>query len=473
LSPSPDSPKLSRGTPDIGSFTRCRYCRLASAWIWKGEPLIKRSLVFVGLLVALPGMAPAEQNFKVSPTHSVSSDRYLPDVAYNWRHDEYLVVWHNLWPGDTRDVYAQRIKANGDLAGPWFCVSCGTNDRFAPSVAYDSSQDGYLVVWTYDAEGDGTRYSVMGKRIPFNGPGTESELSIFSVPAQPPVSGSSGWFPVVENDPDRHRYLVAWDKTSLGPMVTPDGLGHTFVGTTGLPDPPRPLMNTTGAHQVDVAYHSGQSDYLFVWRLPVGPGLAEIWGVRVDGATGNTVGGPGAEFRISNASSANERLFPSVAAASAEFYTVAWQQLITGDYDIVAVYLPAANPPVYAGVEDLIADDFVNETAPHVLATDQPGRFAIAYQKDTASGNQAVTLTSVSLEIPWPAQVTHEPDIPVYDFSFSDAEQPVTAASGKETLVIFEQQFPAAEREIWGWTPTILRDGFESGNTGRWSAAVP
>jgi len=212
-------------------------------------------------------------------------------------------------------------------------------------------------------------------------------------------------------------------------------------------------MSPSGAHQVDVAYHAGQGDYLFVWREPYAPGLADIWGVRVDGASGNTIGGPGAAFRINNASSANERLFPSVAAASAEFYTVAWQQLITGDYDIVAVYLPAANPPVYAGTEDLLADGVLNETAPFVLAMDQPGLFAIAYQEDTPSGNQAVTLTSVSLEIPWPVQVTHHPHIPVYDFSFSDAEQPVTATSGKETLVIFEQEFPAGEREIWGWTP--------------------
>jgi hypothetical protein len=39
---------------------------------------------------------------------TLDNEQYLPSVAYNWKHDEYLVVWHNQWGGN-RDIYAQRI----------------------------------------------------------------------------------------------------------------------------------------------------------------------------------------------------------------------------------------------------------------------------------------------------------------------------------------------------------------------------
>ncbi|MFL7792398.1 MAG: hypothetical protein AB8I69_09680, partial [Anaerolineae bacterium] len=48
-------------------------------------------------------------------------NNYNPAVAYNSRHDEYLVVWEND-RGATRDIYAQRVAGDGTLK-TWFTIA--------------------------------------------------------------------------------------------------------------------------------------------------------------------------------------------------------------------------------------------------------------------------------------------------------------------------------------------------------------
>ena len=42
-----------------------------------------------------------------------NSQEYSPAIAYNSKHNEYLVVWENDWGGGYHDIYAQRISGNG------------------------------------------------------------------------------------------------------------------------------------------------------------------------------------------------------------------------------------------------------------------------------------------------------------------------------------------------------------------------
>jgi hypothetical protein len=125
---------------------------------------VATTLLLVALVV--PALA-GDGLFPVSTGTPADPDmRLMPAIAYNTRHDEYLVVWVNSWPGGHEDIYAQRISANGTFIGPWYCVSCGGNDRWAPSVAYDWDSDQYLLVWMYDASGSNSRWEVRGKSLP-------------------------------------------------------------------------------------------------------------------------------------------------------------------------------------------------------------------------------------------------------------------------------------------------------------------
>jgi hypothetical protein len=94
-----------------------------------------------------------------------SSDEYSPDIAYNSNHNEYLVVWENIWPGGHHDVYAQRVSGDGRLLS-WFAVASSSNRQMNPSAAYDPVHDRYLVVWSYDYYGDDSDWDVNGRFIP-------------------------------------------------------------------------------------------------------------------------------------------------------------------------------------------------------------------------------------------------------------------------------------------------------------------
>ena len=52
-----------------------------------------------------------------TPSTPTDADRYRPAVAYNYVRGQYLVVWHNTWPGGHQDIYAQRVSDTGKLVG--------------------------------------------------------------------------------------------------------------------------------------------------------------------------------------------------------------------------------------------------------------------------------------------------------------------------------------------------------------------
>jgi len=98
-----------------------------------------------------------------------SSDEYGPDIAYNSNHNEYLVVWENIWPSGHHNVCAQRVSGDGRLLS-WFAVSSNSNKQMNPSVAYDPVHDRYPVVWAYEVWGNDSDWDVYGRFIQWNGP---------------------------------------------------------------------------------------------------------------------------------------------------------------------------------------------------------------------------------------------------------------------------------------------------------------
>jgi uncharacterized protein YlbG (UPF0298 family) len=84
-------------------------------------------------------------------------------MAYNSQRQQYLVVWYNDRAG-CDDIRAQRVFKNGTLAGGPFYISAGcTADRRYPDVTYNSKHDQYLVVWEHYDAAEG--YSIKGRRV--------------------------------------------------------------------------------------------------------------------------------------------------------------------------------------------------------------------------------------------------------------------------------------------------------------------
>jgi len=261
---------------------------------------------------------------------ALDNEEYLPSVAYNWKHDEYLVVWHNTWTIGTRDIRAQRVSAGGQLLGSEFLVAeSPTKDYAQPSVDYDPVNDRYLVAYIYDTVGDGSDWDLYGRFIPWDGPDaglTEFVICNFA---------THQWNPKVAYGRAVEEYLVVWAneyQAGTSPMYisgrrvkASDG---SFPGGTG--------SDLTISHGTenrvnpDVTYNLARNEYLVVWDNAV-----DIFGVRLTGDLSHDFGG---EFGI--AEWPDTEIHPAVAACDdADQYLVAWQSFATGTYDIYARFV--------------------------------------------------------------------------------------------------------------------------------------
>jgi hypothetical protein len=259
---------------------------------------------------------------QISLPTTPESDHYKPAIAYNSVHDEFLVVWHNTWPSGHNDIYARRVSATGQLLS-WFSVSAGTNNRSDPAVAYNATNDEYLVVWRYNANGDGTTYDIWGRTIAWNGAYLNPEFQIITWPNRTFRKPEVVWNQI-ENE-----YLVVWSAfdatTSLATDVADallDSHGNKAYGAI--------ISSSDHPHQADVTYNCSTNEYFVVWRYMDGS-QGNIRGARVSAGFGIVVNPPG-EIAIS--SDSDDEQFPAVTSNGYDLYLVAWQKQNSGNWGV-------------------------------------------------------------------------------------------------------------------------------------------
>jgi hypothetical protein len=206
---------------------------------------------------------------------ALDNNKYRPDIAYNSKHNEYLVVWENVWGGGYHDIYAQRISGDGRLLS-WLAVYTGTNKMMQPSVAYDPTRDRYLVTWIYDVAGDESNWDVYGRFIPWNGP--DVNLTDFAI-----CDWSSGqWHPKVAYARAQDEFLVVWMNSA--PSV-PTYISARRVYADGSGFPANGFAISSGPENRDfpaVAYNLARNEYLVTWD--VANASQDIYGLRLTGA---------------------------------------------------------------------------------------------------------------------------------------------------------------------------------------------
>jgi hypothetical protein len=268
-------------------------------------------------------MAPSEiEGFSAPPVvgpeipfYRPNNQQYLPAVAYNSRHDEYLIVWHNLWISGSRNIYAQRISGQGEILS-WFTIAGPGNDRAQPSVAYDPEHDRYLVTYIYDQNGNGSDWNVYGRFIPWNWP--DEDYYEFPICTW----ATHQWNPqvVYNENPERPEFLVVW-WTSTSSVPAYVSARRVLADATGFPSgdgftvASDPLEDYTNP---DVAYNLARNEYLVVYDK----NSYDILATRLE-ANGNLL-----DQEISVATWPDSESIPSVAAChTADQYFVAWQSL--------------------------------------------------------------------------------------------------------------------------------------------------
>jgi len=349
-------------------------------------------------------------------------EQYLPSVAYNWKHREYLVVWHDKWPMQTRSIEAARVSEQGQVLSEFTVYWTPTRDSAQPSVDYDPVNDRYLVAWIFDTPGNGSDWDLYGRFIPWDGP--SASLTEFAISTW----GTHQWNPKVAYGRAVEEFLVVWAneyQAGTPPMYisgrrvkAADG---TFPG--GASD-----LTITGASEnrvnPDVTYSLVRNQYLVVYDDG-----ADIFGVRL---TGNLSGNFGGEFGIAGWPGAE--IHPAVAACQgADQYLVAWQSDQSASND--AIYARFIGGDGIVGNVHLIGDVTAPDREPDVACNLAGNQYLVAWQQMYTSAKYGIMGRLVHPD------ETMDADFVIVDASWTaDRTQPAIAGGFTNYLVAWEHQ---------------------------------
>jgi len=171
-------------------------------------------------------------NFRVSSmggTGSLNYDALAPDVTFNTRDLEYLVVWDGDDDGDglvddEREIFAQRVSELGVEVGLDDAQVSDLGDTGAleydalfPAVAYNRTANEYLAVWVGDDNVGGLvdeEFEVFGQRLAADlDPVGDNDLRLSDAGGTGSagrVVDTTGDAVAVAFNPALQRYLVSW-----------------------------------------------------------------------------------------------------------------------------------------------------------------------------------------------------------------------------------------------------------------------
>jgi len=147
---------------------------------------------------------------------------FNPDVAYNSTDNQYLEVWYG--DGDNTfdyEIYGQRIDANGNEIGSDFLISNadppGNLTRIAldPAVAYNKTNNEYLVIWYADELPTDNEYEVWGQRLSATGAELGSDFRISNMGDDNSTSRTALRDPEVTYNATTNQYLAVWAGNNL------------------------------------------------------------------------------------------------------------------------------------------------------------------------------------------------------------------------------------------------------------------
>lgn len=298
-------------------------------------------------------------------TNTTTATQQRPYVAYNPATHQFLVVWQESPNGN--DVQGQLVNADGTLSGGAIPLAVLSDAQTKPQVAYNSTQNEYLAVWTDHRNGNndlyGQRVSAAGAMLGSNlalqtGSGNQDDVGVA-------FSGTSG------------KYLVVWKddvpskKVIRGNLLNADGT--VAVG-------PLEISGLTGNDQVlpAVAADSTTGDFMVVWVENQASAL--IRGQRVS-ATGTLVGSP---FTLSSASGA--KTSPRLAYEPwRQKFIVVWNDNRNASTDVYGQYVSIGGS--LWGGNFGVTTDSGNQTPCEVGASPVSKRGLVAFQDASSGGN--------------------------------------------------------------------------------------
>lgn len=398
-----------------------------------------------GLVVAQPlaGRLAPERKYSVKATQA-GENWWQPDVAYNGRHDTYLMVAHNDW-ADGRAVYASLINRRGFQEIVSYISTYINKDSVQPAVAYNHAEDEWLVVWAFNNNGDGGTYEIWGVILNADLSIRTDDFHIFSWPNR------SLYAPRVAWNSYRNEYLVIWNSfnTSGGLPGVPNDIAAARVSADGVVQAaPLILTTSTYPHQADLVYNVAKDEYFvaFVRSYSETSTGNDIYGLRVNWS-GSVINPPGA---IPIASVAKNQNAPAVATNSQHRYVVVWEhEYDSSDRDIALAELDTTGTPTRANF--FVANSFDDERAPDVAARwGNDVDYVIAWGRETDAGtNIEAWRWDQGVGTAW---------LEIAAAAFWEHQAPALVWGAPGTLIAYEGDAigdPTVKRHIYGrlWYP--------------------
>jgi hypothetical protein len=391
---------------------------------------------------------------------------YAAAVAYNSIDNEYLVVWYGDdnsggLVDDEFEIFGQLLSATGGGVGSNdFRISDagGTGSTATearrPDVAFNSTYNQYLVVWSADDPVDGVvddEHEIWGQVLDADGG------ALFTNDFRISFNGGSGnaaydaFNPAVVYNPYADEYLVVWeaDDTVQGMVGSEFEIFAQRVYSTGILVGPNLRLSDMGgsgdpqysAYDADVVYNTVDFEYLVVWWGDDNTGGLvedefEIYGQLITWDGAGT--GPN-DFRISDVGGTGDEDYDAYDPAAAynptlNEYLVVWRGddnvggLVEGESEVFSQRMTADIQGVGPNDERISDAGGIGEVAyatyePVVAANSANGEFLVAWDGDDNVGGL----------------VDNEYEIFIQRMVITD----------------------------------IFVDGFESGDTAAWSLTVP
>jgi hypothetical protein len=316
-------------------------------------------------------------------------------------------------------------------------------------VAYNATNDEYLVVWMYEASAD--VYEIWGKIIPWNGPGTNPEFLIIQWPNR------SFWTPRVAWNSYRNEYMVIWNafNTSGGLPGVPNDVAGSRISSSGSILGTYILTTYAYPHQADLVYNVAMDEYFVVFVVIHTQATTgnDIYGLRVDW-NGSPVNPPGLIHIYDQEKDQNA---PAVATNEQDKYMVVWDHTYATspqmDRDIYGREYNADGTPdgSYFTISSWTQDD----TVPDVAANGASKEWLTVWQRALPSGS-GYSIHGFRWGSAGSSVYTYLFD--VANWTFVECKNPAVAADIPGYLIVYEEKAPPAPYHIYGrmWWPEAV-----------------
>jgi hypothetical protein len=390
----------------------------------------------------------------------------------------FVVAWHSFGsPGDDSSfssIQARRFAASGAPLGAQFQVNTYTTfHQQAPAICV-TNQGSFVVAWHSQGSGQGdtSGFSIQARRFAADGTpqGAQFQVNGFTT--------SNQYLPALGVD-GLGSFVVAWES---GGSYQTDSSGLSVqlrrYAADGTPQGPQLQVNsytTSTQGGPAVAVHP-LGNFVVAW-ISNGSAETDTSGFSIQAQRYDAAGQPqGAQFQVNSYTSGEQSQVAAAVDPTGRF-VVAWSSAGSPGTDSSGHSIQARR---YASDGSPLGDQFqVNLTTTGgqyvpALFTESDGGFLITWDSVGPTGGDASGL-SVRARSFDAAGVPRGPDLQVNVTTTGNQRVPAVAATPPGDFVVAWQSQASGGDDDDGYSiqarrfDALFRDGFETGNTARWS----